>query len=78
MSARIAYLEGSRGQAIPDRINEQVERVERYVDEIRTGERRLGRVAGGTAAAINQPIGVVDFDPLGSGVSIAGFRRGFR
>jgi hypothetical protein len=78
LSARIAWLEGGRGQDIPKRIGEQAERIERVVDEIRTGERRLGRVAGGTQSAINQPVGIVNFDPLATGISIAGFKRGFR
>jgi hypothetical protein len=78
LSARIAWLEGGRGQAVPDRVNEQAERVQTMVDELRTGERRLGRISGQTPTAIGQPVGVINPDPLACKVSIAGFRRGFR
>ncbi len=78
LSASIAWLEGCRGQAIPQRISEQRDWVNEELDKIRTSERRLGRVAGGTVIAMSQPVGVVDFDPLACGISVAGFKRGFR
>lgn len=77
-SARIAYLEGGRGQAMPQYIAEQADRCDDWLTQLRTGERRLGRVSGGTVAAINQPVGILDYDPLAQKVSIAGFKRGFR
>jgi len=78
ISAQIAWLEGGRGQAVPDRVAEQAEQCRVRVDEIKTGERRLGRIAGKTPIAIGQPVGIVNFDPNASGISIAGFKRGFR
>ena len=78
LSARIAYEKGGLGLAMPDHVRDRAERAERFLDQLAKGERRLGRVSGGTAAAINQPVGVVSFDPEASGVSIDGFKRGFR
>lgn len=77
-SARVAWLEGGRGQAMPQHIADQADRCDGWLTEIRTGERRLGRVAGGKVAAINQPVGILDYDPTASKVSIAGFKLGFR
>lgn len=79
LSARIAWLEGGRGQAIPPYIEAQAEKCETWLMEIRTGERRLGRVVGGRSAALAQPIGVVDHDKYGTGVSITAFKTyGYR
>ena len=77
-SASVAWLEGSRGAAIPDNIKDQRDWVNQELDRIRTGERRLGRVAGGKQAGISALVGVVDHDPGGHRVSVAGFRKGFR
>lgn len=78
-SAAIAWLEGSKNQAMPERLREQREWVQQELDRIRTGERRLGRVAGGKAAALGQFVGNVDHDPCRTGVSVASLRKfGFR
>ena len=78
-SARQAWLEGGRGQAVPARVQQEADRSDQMLMEIRTGERRLGRVAGGGAPALAQPIGVVDHDSDGSRVSIQAFRTyGYR
>lgn len=78
LSARTAYTKGGRGLAMPEFVEASAARADTFLDQLATGRRRLGRVAGGTAAAINQPAKRVDFDPLGTGISIKGFRRGFR
>lgn len=79
ISARIAWLEGSHGQAIAPYIDQQADKCEEWLQAIRTGDRRLGRVAGGRAPALTQPVGVVDHDRLGTGVSIAAFKTyGYR
>lgn len=79
LSARVAWLEGARGQAIPDHIERQADKCETWLMEIRTGERRLGRVAGGKVPALTQPVGVVDHDKRGTGVSIQAFKTyGYR
>lgn len=79
ISARTAWLEGGRGQAIPDYVNAQADKCETWLMEIRTGERRLGRVSGGKAPGLTQPVGVVDHDRLGTGVSITAFKTyGYR
>lgn len=78
LSARTAYVKGGHGQAMPPFVEAAAERADDFLDMLAKGLRRLGRVSGGKSAAINQPCGVVDPDALGSGVSIAGFRRGFR
>ena len=77
-SARTAYIEGGRGMALPDHIREQADRADQWLTEIRTGERRLGRVSGGRKAAINQAVDVLDYDATSTGMSIAGMKRGFR
>lgn len=89
LSARIAYEKGGKGMAMPDYVEKAAERADRFLDQLGKGERRLGRVAGSTAAAVSQAtgIGLVDYDKTATaaldpskaaGVSIAGFKRGFR
>ena len=78
LSAKVAYLKGGLGQAMPEWIDKAAEEAERELAEIAEGTRRLGRVAGGKAAALSQPVGIIDFDKDGSGLSIAGFKKGFR
>jgi hypothetical protein len=79
LSARIACLEGMRGEAIPPHIEQQAEKVEQWLTEIRTRERKLGRVANGRAAVSTHAAGVVDHDPRGTGVSMTAFRTyGYR
>lgn len=76
LSARVAWVKGGRGQAVPDVVNAEAERAERDLDRIAEGHLRLGRSAGGKSASINQPA-VVVADTSTTGV--AAFRRsGFR
>jgi hypothetical protein len=62
LSARIAYEEGGRGLGVPDHVERRAARAETFIEKLRTGEARLGRVAGGTSAPINQDVGGVDYD----------------
>ncbi len=78
LSARTAYTKGGRGLAMPEFVSAAADRADDYLDQLAKGLRRLGRVSGGTVAALSQPAKVVDFDTTASGLSIAGFRRGFR
>lgn len=91
LSARIAWEKGGKGMACPTHTAERADRYDAIVDKIAEGKRRLGRVAGGTSAAINQQAEIVDYDSSNpkisinaqanqkaSGISIDGFRRGFR
>ena len=79
LSVRIAWEKGARGQAVPQRVAERAERTERDLDRLADGHLRLGRVAGGTVAAINQPAESRDPDPDLTGLSINAFRAtGFR
>jgi hypothetical protein len=79
ISARIAYSKGGLGQAMPEYVRDAAERAEKFADQLAIGQRRLGRVAGGTGAPINQPATIVDFDPGGHGISVTGFaKNGFR
>ena len=79
IAASVAWLEGGRGQAMPANVKEQREWVNQELDRIRTGERRLGRVAAGVQPALGQAVQVVDQDPTGCGTSVAAFRmNGFR
>lgn len=80
LSARAAWEKGSKGQAVPDRIVERAERALADLDRVAAGTLRLGRVAGGAGAAINQvATGAVDPDPNGQGMTLTAFRSsGFR
>jgi hypothetical protein len=79
IAARVAYLEGGRGLAMPEHVRDQAEKCESWLLELRTGERKLGRVSGGRTAALTQPMGVVDHDARATGVSMTALRRhGFR
>jgi phage gp36-like protein len=78
LSARAAHEKGAGGMQMPPHIAERAQRAEKFLEDLAAGTARLGRAVNGTAAAVNQPAKVVDFDPRGSGISIAGFKRGFR
>lgn len=78
LSARTAYTKGARGMAMPDWVEKAAQRADEYLEMLATGRRRLGRAAGGKTAALGQPVGVVDHDPLGQGISVAAFKKGFR
>lgn len=78
LSARIAYEKGGLGMAMPEWVRERADRNDQFLTQLARGERRLGRVSGGQVAAINQPIGLVDFDTDATGISVAGFKKGFR
>jgi hypothetical protein len=77
MAARIAYERGAQGQAMPQKLADAATRADTWLDELVEGKRRLGRAAGGRAAALDQPAKVVDPDPQGTGISRAAFARGF-
>ena len=77
LAARIAYERGGQGQVMPDKFARAADRADTWLDELAAGQRRLGRSAGGRVAAINQPAKLVDPDPDGTGISRAGFGRGF-
>lgn len=91
LSARIAWEKGGKGAAMPEWVRDRAERTDKFLDDLATGHRRLGRVAGGTVVATTQAqnVGVVDQDPIGDGgvdtsgvptnrISIRGLMRGFR
>lgn len=78
LSARHAYTKGGRGLAMPEFVAAAADRADTFLDLLAKGLRRLGRVSGGKVAAINQPSGTVDFDSGGHGVSVSGFKKGFR
>jgi hypothetical protein len=76
LSSRIAWEKGSKGQATPEPIEKRAERTETFLSDLAAGKQRLGRVSGGSQAALGQPVGVVDFDPHGHRMSIHGLKRG--
>lgn len=89
LSARIAWERGGKGMAMPEHIETAAVRAETFLGLLSEGKRRLGRIAGGTTAAVTQAggIGVIDYDSRStsaldpnkaSSVSVAGFKRGFR
>ena len=77
-AARVAWRRGGRGMAMPDEITNDAAEAKAWLDEVRRGEATLGRAAGGSPTPINQPGGVIDHDPQGTGISVRAFRRGFR
>ncbi len=78
LAARVAYEDGGQGMAMPEWVEKRAERADKFLEDLTQGRARLGRVAGGAQAAINQPAGSVDHDPMGRKVSVTGFKRGFR
>src|SRR4051812_7246489 len=78
LAARISYERGAQGQAMPPKLADAAQRADTWLEELASGTRRLGRAAGGTAAAINQPAKIVSPDPDGQGISREAFARGFR
>lgn len=78
LSARVAHEKGSGGREMPAALRDRADRVDRFLVDLAEGRQRLGRVSGGKAAAINQPVGIVDFDPCQTGVSVGAFKLGFR
>lgn len=78
LAARRACEDGGEGFVMPPHVELRAKRAEEYLDDLATGRQRLGRVAGGTVAAVSQPAGVIDHDALGTKVSMAGLARGFR
>ena len=78
LSARTAYEKGAGGFGLPEHLGNRAVRIEKFLDDLAAGSARLGRASGGTVPALNQPVGVVDYDPQGCGVSVTGFKQGFR
>jgi phage gp36-like protein len=70
-----AWRYGSYGQAIPDQVVQGHDAAVRWAQDVGTKKATLGSVKRQT---LEQPTGVRDFDELGSGISIAGFKKGFR
>jgi phage gp36-like protein len=80
LSARVAWEKGGMGQVMPEAVQERADRAIADLDRLAAGTLRLGRVADGTSAGINQEAdGEVDYDSLGIGMSIQGLKNsGFR
>lgn len=78
-AARAAWSDGAGGQAMPP-VFETIDLpwAAGELEKISTGRRFIGGAGGKAEAALRQPVGVVVLDPLGQGVSIEGFKRGFR
>lgn len=63
LSARIAYEDGGKGLAMPDQVAKRADWEDEFLEMLAAGRRRLGRVAGGGQAAINQPaVGALSYD----------------
>lgn len=79
LAARTAYEKGAKGLALPPHLEARCVRADKFLDDLATGNARLGRVAGGGVPALNQKVGVVDYDRNRDGVSVASLRKyGFR
>ena len=72
-AAQAAYSDGTGGLAMPPQLERDIEWADAEADKIATGRRFLGATAGSAQPALRQPVGVVDWDPLGTGVSITAF-----
>jgi len=67
MAARHAYRKGGKGLVMPPELAAACKEQEEYLDDLAAGNKRLGRVAGGSDAPINQPaIGALSFDAADS------------
>jgi hypothetical protein len=78
ISGRVAYQKGSSGLAMPEKLGDSAKQADEFLARLAEGKETLGRAANGYRAAINQPTGVVDYDPQGRAVSITGLKGGFR
>jgi hypothetical protein len=78
LAGRLAYRDGAAGLAMPEQLADGAREADEDLVQLAEGKIRLARVAGGKAAALGQPVGVVDYDPLAKGLSIAGLKLGFR
>ena len=70
-----AWRYGSYGQGIPDAVTSAYQEAIRWAKDVGAKRATLGSQPNAT---LYQPVGVVDHDPNGTGVSVKGFKRGFR
>ncbi|MEO9194595.1 MAG: phage protein Gp36 family protein [Polyangia bacterium] len=75
LAAFHAWRYGAYGQAIPDVVVQGQQAAIKWGQDVRTKNATLGAAR---RVALNQPTGVRDPDPLGRGISIQAFKRGFR
>ncbi len=75
IAAFYAWRYGAYGQAIPENIVQGHEKAVSWAQDVASKKATLGSVRKQT---LDQPVGVRDHDIRGAGVSIAGFKKGFR
>lgn len=75
MGAFYAWGSGSDGQAIPDPVRMLYENAKQWGIDVGNRITSMGSVPRPT---LDPPAKTVDPDPLGQGVSIGGFKKGFR
>jgi phage gp36-like protein len=75
VAAFYAWRYGAYGQAIPENVVQGYDKAISWAQDVAAKKATLGAVR---KQALDQPVGVRDFDELGSKVSIAGFKKGFR
>jgi len=78
IAAHTAYSDGTGDLAIPQRLLDEFAQAEADLENLATGKRRIGRAANQPGPKVNQAAGVVDHDSYRTGVSVAGFKLGFR
>lgn len=75
LAAFYAWRYGADGQSIPDNVLQGREAAVRWGQDVATKRAALGVVP---KAGLDQVVGLRDFDEGGHGISVAGFKRGFR
>ncbi len=75
VAAFYAWRYGAYGQAIPENVVQGYDKAVSWSQDVAAKKATLGAVR---KQVLDQPVGVRDFDPLGSKVSIAAFKKGFR
>lgn len=76
VAAFYAWSRGTQRQAVPDPAREAYDAAIRWATDV--GEGRATLAVAPQAGLNSPPAGVVDYDASTGGVSIAGFKRGYR
>lgn len=74
-AAFYAWVKGSDRQAVPDAVREGYDAAVRWAQDVGL---RKATLAVTPKPTLDPPSGFVDPDPLGMGISITAFRKGFR
>jgi hypothetical protein len=73
IGAYYAWRYGARGQPIPDNISQDRDKAIAWAQDV---GKKLATLGEKRPPGLSERVGVVDFDPNGTDVSITGFKRG--